>query len=63
MLRVYVSAQGTPDQIQLLKSSGFARLDQAAQEAVGRWRFVPARQGKIAIAEWVDIPITFQLRR
>ncbi len=63
MLRVYVSAQGTPDQIQLLKSSGFARLDQAAQEAVARWRFVPARQGKIAIAEWVDIPITFQLRR
>jgi len=63
ILRVYVSAQGTPDQIQLLKSSGFARLDQAAQEAVGRWRFVPARQGKIAIAEWVDIPLTFQLRR
>lgn len=63
MLRVYVSAQGTPDEIQLLKSSGFARLDQAAQEAVARWRFVPARQGKIAIAEWVDIPITFQLRR
>ncbi len=63
MLRVYVSAQGTPEQIQLLKSSGFARLDKAAQEAVARWRFVPARQGKIAIAEWVDIPITFQLRR
>jgi protein TonB len=63
MLRVYVSAQGTPDQIQLLKSSGFVRLDQAAQESVARWRFVPARQGKIAIAEWVNIPITFQLRR
>ncbi|MEY3971525.1 MAG: hypothetical protein RLZZ80_1223 [Pseudomonadota bacterium] len=63
MLRVYVSAQGTPDQIQLLKSSGFARLDQAAQEAVGRWRFVPARQGKIATAAWVQVPVSFQLRR
>lgn len=63
MLRVYVSAQGTPDQIQLLKSSGFARLDQAAQEAVARWRFVPARQGKIATAAWVQVPVSFQLRR
>ena len=63
MLRVYVSAQGTPDQIQLLKSSGFARLDQAAQEAVARWRFVPARQGTIATAAWVQVPISFQLRR
>lgn len=63
MLRVYVSAQGTPDQIQLLKSSGFARLDQAAQEAVGRWRFIPARQGKIATAAWVQVPVSFQLRR
>ena len=63
MLRVYVSAQGTPEQIQLLKSSGFARLDQAAQEAVGRWRFVPARQGKIATAAWVQVPVSFQLRR
>jgi protein TonB len=63
MLRVYVSAQGTPDQIQLLKSSGFARLDQAAQEAVARWRFIPARQGKIATAAWVQVPVSFQLRR
>jgi len=63
MLRVYVSAQGTPNQIQLLKSSGFARLDQAAQEAVGRWRFIPARQGKIATDAWVQVPVSFQLRR
>jgi protein TonB len=63
MLRVYVSAKGTPDQIQLLKSSGFDRLDQAAQSAVSKWRFAPARQGKIAVAAWVQVPVSFQLRR
>jgi protein TonB len=63
MLRVYVSANGTPDQIQLLKSSGFDRLDQAAQFAVSKWRFAPARQGKMAVAAWVQVPVSFQLRR
>lgn len=63
MLRVYVSPQGTPDQIQLLKSSGFDRLDQAALSAVSKWRFAPARQGKIAVAAWVQVPVSFQLRR
>lgn len=61
LLRVYVSAQGLAEKVELKLGSGFARLDQAAQDAVARWRFVPARRGEEAIAAWVQVPITFQL--
>ena len=61
LLRVFVSAQGLAERIEVKLSSGFVRLDQAAHEAVSRWRFVPARRGEQAIAAWVQVPITFQL--
>lgn len=61
LLRVLVSAAGLAEKVELKASSNFARLDQAAQEAVGRWRFVPARRGEQAIAAWVQVPVTFQL--
>lgn len=61
LLRVHVSADGFAEKIELKLSSGFSRLDQAAQETVSRWRFVPARRGDEAIAAWVQVPITFQL--
>ncbi|RTL50410.1 MAG: energy transducer TonB [Rhodocyclaceae bacterium] len=60
-LRVHVLADGNPDQVELRTSSGFTRLDNAAQEAVKHWRFVPAKQGSEAIAAWVVVPITFSL--
>jgi protein TonB len=61
LLRVFVSAAGLAEKVEIKLSSGFVRLDQAAEEAVGRWRFVPARRGEQAIAAWVQVPITFQL--
>lgn len=61
LLRVHVSAAGQAEKVELKLGSGFARLDRAAQEAVSRWRFVPARQGEQTIATWVQVPITFQL--
>jgi periplasmic protein TonB len=62
MLRVLVNVAGTPDRVEIKASSGSSRLDDAALEAVRHWRFVPARQGDQAIAEWVLVPITFSLR-
>lgn len=62
MLRVLVSADGQPNRIELRTSSGSERLDRAAQEAVSRWRFVPARQGERAIESWVLVPIVFKLK-
>ncbi len=63
LLRVQVSDAGNALQVQLHQSSGYSRLDQAAQDAVRRWRFVPARRGDVAISEWVIVPITFNLTR
>jgi protein TonB len=45
------------------ESSGHARLDEAAREAVGRWRFVPAKQGTRALAAWVLVPVRFALEQ
>lgn len=61
LLRVFVGATGLAEKVEIKLSSGFARLDQAAEDAVGRWRFVPAKRGEQAIAAWVQVPITFQL--
>lgn len=62
MLRVLVSSEGQPARVELRTSSGSDRLDRAAQEAVARWRFVPARRGDVAIEAWVLVPIVFKLQ-
>jgi protein TonB len=61
MLRVLVNAKGTADDVQIRTSSGVARLDEAAQETVRRWKFVPAKRGSEAVSAWVLIPISFRL--
>ncbi|MHC6227956.1 energy transducer TonB [Pseudomonas sp. X10] len=62
LLRVEVLASGKPGQIQIQKSSGRQALDDAALAAVKRWSFVPAKQGDVALAGWVSVPIDFKLR-
>jgi protein TonB len=61
ILRVYVSAAGTPETVQVRTSSGSTRLDEAALETVKRWKFVPARRGDEPVAAWVLVPINFKL--
>jgi periplasmic protein TonB len=61
-LKVHVSAAGKALQVQLFKSSGFSRLDEAALDAVKGWNFVPAKQGDQSIEGWVIVPISFKLR-
>ncbi len=62
MLSVYVEASGQAGKVELARSSGFDRLDRAALAAVKRWRFVPARRGSEAVADWVRVPIVFSLK-
>jgi protein TonB len=57
-----VEPNGRPAQIELKSSSGSPRLDQAGQDAVWRWKFVPAKRGDEAISAWVLVPITFTLK-
>ena len=60
-LRVYVNTEGAAEKIELQTSSGWPRLDQAAQDTVRSWRFIPAKQGDQAVAAWVIVPINFAL--
>lgn len=62
MLRVHVLGTGKPSDIQIQTSSGHEQLDEAAQAAVKRWSFVPARQGDTAIDGWVSVPVDFKIK-
>lgn len=61
LLRVLVSEQGTPQSVELEAGSGYNRLDQAAMDAVKKWRFIPARRGSQAISAYVLVPLKFSL--
>jgi protein TonB len=62
ILRVFVEPSGRASQVQIRTASGSPRLDQAAQDAVSRWTFLPAKRGAEAIGAWVLVPIVFNLR-
>lgn len=63
LLLVNVSAQGDAERVRLHQSSSKPRLDEAAQEAVRHWRFVPAKRGAQAVPASVIVPIVFELDR
>lgn len=62
LLRVFVDPTGRPQQVSVDRSSGHSRLDQAAMNAVKRWRFQPASNGSGPIASWSRVSIKFQLQ-
>jgi protein TonB len=62
LLKVEVLANGRVGRIEVEKSSGYEVLDQSAVAGVEKWRFIPAKKGKLAILSWVNIPIAFQLQ-
>jgi protein TonB len=62
MLRVYVSADGRVGEVHVQESAGHPDLDNAAADAVKRWRFEPARRGSEAVGVWVLLPVEFRLR-
>ena len=62
VLRVFVSAAGRAERVEIKTSSGFERLDSVAQDAVANWRFVPARRGDEHVAAWVLVPVSFVMK-
>jgi len=63
LLRIHVGADGHVSDVDLLQSSGFERLDQAALAAVRRWRFDPQLRDGEAVAGTFDHRIVFVLER
>jgi protein TonB len=62
LLSVFVAADGRVGDVVVRQSAGHPDLDQAAADAVKRWRFDPARRGTEAVAMWVLLPVEFRLR-
>jgi len=62
VLRVLIRTDGTPETINIVTSSGYRVLDEAALDAVRRWRFIPAQRGTEPVVAWVDVPLTFKLK-
>ena len=61
MLRVLVNENGRPERVDVQKSSGSARLDEAARLAVLRALFKPHREDGKTVAVYAIVPIRFQL--
>lgn len=61
MLDVRVSKEGAPEAIEISRSSGYDVLDEAALDAVRRWKFVPARRGSQLVEASVVVPVEFRI--
>jgi periplasmic protein TonB len=61
MVRVFVGADGLPKEVELQKSSGFERLDQAALAAVKQWRFAPGTRDGAPVAMWMGTTVKYVL--
>jgi periplasmic protein TonB len=60
-LRVEVTAAGEPESITIERSSGYSRLDHAAEHAVQHWKFHPATTAGVPVSSEVFVPIHFKL--
>ncbi len=63
ILRAEVMPDGSSGEVRLHRSSGFDSLDKAALATVKRWRFKPATKNGKPVTQWVNIPITFNLKQ
>lgn len=60
-LLVKVSAEGDSEEVTVQRSSGYDVLDEAAIEAVEKWKFIPAKRGDTPVSSSVVVPINFVL--
>lgn len=61
ILRVLVNEKGRPERVEVQKTSGSARLDEAARQAILRALFKPFTEGGKAVPAYAIVPIRFQL--
>jgi protein TonB len=63
IVRLYVDEAGVPRSVQVAKSSGHPRLDEAAVAAAQKARFKPYTENGWPAAGWARIPFPFELER
>lgn len=61
VLKVRVTKEGTAESVEVERSSGYRRLDMIARRTVNRWRFIPAKQNNVTVADWARVTIIFKL--
>ena len=63
VLRIQIKETGRPGSIEVVRSSGYGVLDEAAVDAVERWRFIPAKNSVSgqAVACYTSLPVVFKL--
>ncbi|MCE5286239.1 MAG: energy transducer TonB [Pelosinus sp.] len=61
VVRVLIATDGTASQAAVQSSSGHSVLDEAAKQAVRKWRFSPARQNNSPIESYYDVRVKFIL--
>lgn len=61
-LSIEILPNGRVGQVRIDQSSGFARLDAAAEREARKWRMKPGTQDGVAIPMWKRVPVTFQLK-
>jgi len=60
-LKVEVKDDGSCGHVELVRSSGYSMLDNAATGAVKEWRFTPAKKWGKAVTSFTEITVNFQL--
>jgi protein TonB len=60
-LKVLVDTNGRPANVEVSQSSGFPKLDDAAIQAVRKWRFEAATDGTNKIQAYTRVAVTFKL--
>jgi protein TonB len=61
VVHTLIGADGVPQKAEILRSSGFERLDRAALETALKWRYLPGKRAGVAEAMWFKVPLRFVL--
>ena len=61
LCRLHIAPDGRISRVRVLESTGHPRLDEAAREALLRWRFRPRTEGGVAVPAEIDHPVSFRL--
>jgi protein TonB len=60
-LRLEIKPDGRVGKVDVVTSSGFQLLDDAAVAAARKWRYEPAREDGRPVAEWRRVAVVFRL--
>ena len=61
LLRIHIEVDGRVSEVMVARSAGHQSLDEAAAEAVRRWRFEPALNAGGPVSMWAVVPVEFRI--